>query len=40
LLEIKDNYEKVVLSLDDFIEWDYKGIKHYNLIEYISNITV
>ncbi len=35
LLEIKDNYEKIVLSLDDFIDWDYKWIKHYNLIDYI-----
>lgn len=37
LLDIKDNYEKIVLSLDDFIEWNYKWIKHYNLIDYISN---
>lgn len=37
LLEIKDNYEKIVLSLDDFIDWDYMWIKHYNLIDYISN---
>lgn len=37
LLQIKDNYEKIVLSLDDFIEWDYKWIKHYNLIDYIYN---
>lgn len=36
LLEIKDNYEKIVLSLDDFVSGDYKGIKHYNLIEYIN----
>lgn len=36
LLEIKDNYEKIVLSLDDFIDWDYLWIKHYNLIDYIS----
>lgn len=37
LLEIKDNYEKIVLSLDDFIAWDYKWIKHYNLIDYLVN---
>ncbi|MGE4444124.1 MAG: ATP-binding protein [Candidatus Altimarinota bacterium] len=37
LLDIKDNYEKIVLSLDDFIEGNYKGIKHYNLMDYISN---
>jgi hypothetical protein len=24
LLQIKDNYEKIVLSLDDFIEGNYK----------------
>lgn len=36
LLEIQDNYEKIVLSLDDFIEWNYLWIKHYNLIDYIS----
>lgn len=38
LLEIKDNYEKIVLSLDDFIDWNYKWIKHYNLIDYILNL--
>jgi hypothetical protein len=38
LLEIKDNYEKIVLSLDDFIEGDYKWVKHYNLIDYISRL--
>ncbi|MEF2176015.1 MAG: ATP-binding protein [Candidatus Absconditabacteria bacterium] len=37
LIDIKDNYEKIVLSLDDFIEGNYKGIKHYNLIDYIYN---
>lgn len=36
LLSIKNNYEKIVLSMDDFIEWPYKWIKHYNLIEYLS----
>jgi len=36
LLEIKDNYEKIVLSLDDFVGGDYMGIKHYNLIEWLS----
>lgn len=35
LLHIQDNYEKIVLSLDDFIDGDYKWIKHYNLIDYI-----
>jgi predicted AAA+ superfamily ATPase len=36
LLKIKDNYEKIVLSLDEFPWEDYKWIKHYNLIDYIS----
>lgn len=36
LLEIKDNYEKIVLSMDDFISGDYMGIKHYNLVDYLS----
>lgn len=35
LLEIPDNYEKIVLSLDDFVEGDYLGIKHYNLIDWL-----
>jgi len=35
LLKIDDNYEKIVLSLDDFPSSDYKWIKHYNLIDYI-----
>lgn len=36
LLAIPDNYEKIVLSMDDFIQWNYKWVKHYNLIDYIS----
>jgi predicted AAA+ superfamily ATPase len=36
LLEIKDNYEKIVLSLDDSISEEYQGIKHYNLIEWLA----
>ena len=24
LIQIKDNYEKIVLSMDDFIDGDYK----------------
>ena len=39
LLQIKDNYEKIVLSMDDFISWDYQGIKHYNIIDYVSNFS-
>ncbi|MDD2916225.1 MAG: ATP-binding protein [Candidatus Gracilibacteria bacterium] len=36
LLEIPDNYEKIVLSMDDFISGDYMGVKHYNLMDYLS----
>jgi predicted AAA+ superfamily ATPase len=32
LLEIKDNYEKIVLNLDEVLSKEYQGIKHYNLI--------
>ncbi|HMY80901.1 MAG TPA: ATP-binding protein [Candidatus Absconditabacterales bacterium] len=35
LIQIQDNYEKIVLSMDDFIDGDYKGVKHYNLVDYI-----
>ncbi len=35
LLEIPDNYEKIVLSMDKFIDGDYKWVKHYNLIDYL-----
>jgi predicted AAA+ superfamily ATPase len=38
LLKIKDNYEKIVLSLDDFITSGYMWVKHYNLIEYICTL--
>jgi len=37
LLEIKDNYEKIVLSLDELPLSDYKWIRHYNLIDFILN---
>lgn len=38
LLEIKDNYPKYVLSMDDNI-WgnDYKGIKRLNIIDFLMN---
>lgn len=35
LLEIKDNYQKIVLSLDEFVEWDFLWIEHHNIIDYI-----
>ena len=36
LLEIPDNYEKIVLSLDDLLTSDYKWIKHYNILDYLQ----
>lgn len=35
LLKIKDNYEKIVVSADDFT-MDFKGIKHMNMREFLS----
>lgn len=37
LIEIPDNYEKIVLTLDDFAWWDWQGIKCYNIIDYLTN---
>jgi len=37
LLEIGDNYPKVVLSMDENAEGNYKGIKHINLREFLSS---
>lgn len=39
LLAIPDNYEKIVLSADNFFGGDYKWIKHYNIWEYLWNLT-
>jgi len=35
LLKIEDNYEKIVVSADEFAE-DYKGIKHMHIREFLS----
>ena len=35
LLAIKDNYEKYVLSMDDFIAGDFKGIKQMNIMDFL-----
>ncbi len=35
LLRIKDNYTKIVVSLDDFLIGDYKGIKHMHLKDFL-----
>ena len=36
LLQIHDNYQKYVITLDDFAEGDYRGIKYINAIEFLS----
>jgi len=36
LLKIEDNYEKIVVSADEFTS-DYKGIKHIHIREFLSN---
>jgi len=38
LLKINDNYEKTVVSSDDFIGANYKGIKHRNILEFLTEI--
>ena len=38
LLLIKDNYPKMVLSMDKFIGKSFKGIEHKNIIDFISNL--
>jgi len=35
LQKIKDNYEKVVISLDKFFVKELKGIKHIYLIDFL-----
>lgn len=35
LLKIMDNYPKIVLSLDEYWQEDFQGIKWYNLIEWL-----
>jgi predicted AAA+ superfamily ATPase len=35
LLKIEDNYEKIVVSADEFAE-DYKGIKHMHIRQFLS----
>ena len=36
LLKIEDNYEKIVVSSDEFAE-DYKGIKHIHIRKFLTN---
>ncbi|MFA5024679.1 MAG: ATP-binding protein [Patescibacteria group bacterium] len=37
LLEIPDNYKKIVVSMDKVTGGDYLGIKHYNIIDFLQN---
>lgn len=37
LQKIKDNYEKIVLSLDTGMDTSYDGIKSLNLIDWLIN---
>ena len=36
LLEIKDNFPKIVVSMDEMIGKQYKGINHYNIREFLN----
>lgn len=37
LLEIPDNYQKIVVSMDKLMGSDYQGIKHYQIIDFLQN---
>ncbi|MDP2103521.1 MAG: ATP-binding protein, partial [Candidatus Gracilibacteria bacterium] len=37
LLKVGDNYEKIVLSLDEFFAKDFQGIKRLNIIDWLMN---
>lgn len=37
LLDISDNYEKMVVSLDDTLSGDFRGIRHRNIREFLLN---
>jgi hypothetical protein len=37
LIEIKDNYEKIVISTDPITK-DYKGVKHLNIVDFLNNL--
>jgi len=36
LLDIDDNYKKIVVSMDKLVGSDYKGIKHYNIMDFLQ----
>jgi len=37
LLKIKDNYPKYVISMDDYAQGNFRGIKHLNIIDFLDN---
>lgn len=37
LRDIRDNYQKIVLTLDEFTVGDYEGIKVINVIDWLLN---
>ncbi len=37
LLKINDNYRKIVVSMDDYIEGSYEGIEHIHIREFLLN---
>jgi len=37
LLEIKDNFPKIVVSMDEMIGKQYQGIQHYHIREFLSD---
>ena len=36
LLKIQDNYRKIVVSLDEYANHDFKGIEHLNLLDFLK----
>ena len=35
LLKVGDNYEKIVLSMDEFFPNDFQGIRRLNIIDWL-----
>ncbi|MFA6513907.1 MAG: ATP-binding protein [Patescibacteria group bacterium] len=40
LLEIPDNYQKIVVSMDKLIGEGYKGVKHYHIMDFLQDDTI
>jgi hypothetical protein len=37
LLEIADNYKKMLVSADDFAAGNYKGIEHKHILDFLTD---